>query len=161
MEDKKINNLLNEIMNILKNELNVNTAIVRRLENDKLIKAGTYGYNKNEISEVKELREGISGLSACKNITIVVNDLEIYNNVYFKGINTVKSTVAVPILFNDKVIGTFNVASNLKNNFDRNKIEIIEKISNIFKNALVGFPDFGIIFLKNFIMKNSRKLYDY
>jgi|GEM_PF-4731047 len=160
MRNIKINNLLIEIMEILSKKLNIKNAIIRKLINNELIMIGTYGYEENEITEVKNIREGISGLCAAKNITIVINDLEVYNNIYFKGINSLKSTISVPIIHNNEIIGTFNAASIYKNNFDKNKIEIIGKIINIFKNALIDYPDIEMIFLKNFIKKYGYNIYE-
>ena len=159
MENLKINDLLIEIMDILRKKLNIKNAVIRKLIDDELIMVASYGYEDNEIKEVRKLREDISGLCASKNITVVINDLEVYNDVYFKGINCAKSTISVPITLNGEVVGTFNAASIYKNNFDENKIEIIEKITNIFKNALRGYPDLKTAFLNNFIMKYGNRLY--
>lgn len=133
----KAENDLNLVAKILLNSLNVSNALIRRRVDDKLILVSSLGYNDNEPEKIKKFREGVSGLSAFKNITIAVNDLDFYHKKYFKGFGNIKSTVSIPITVKDEVIGTINFASKSKYNFDKKKIEILTDFTNLYKDILI------------------------
>jgi putative methionine-R-sulfoxide reductase with GAF domain len=128
---------LEGILEIFLKSLNIKNSIIRRRSGDKLILVSSIGYSTSEPKEISEIREGMSGLCAEKNIVITVNDLDNYHNKYFTSIEYIRSAVSIPLAINNIVIGTINFASEHKNNFDKKKIEVLESFVEIYKNTLL------------------------
>lgn len=137
MEKKLFNLKFNEIMVILKEKLKIKNAIVRKLEEDQLITIGYLGYGEEEANIIIKIGKGVTGLTALKNQTIVINDLDNYKGEYIKGIDNAKSEICIPIRDSDnKVLGTLNIESEIVNNFTKEKVEFLEIVASMITPVL-------------------------
>jgi putative methionine-R-sulfoxide reductase with GAF domain len=134
------------ILEIFLKSLNIKNSVIRRREGGTLVLVSSIGYNSDEPEEIRDFRYGMSGLCAEKNITVAVNDLDLYHDKYFVGLDFIRSAVSIPLTVNNTVVGTINFASESKNNFDKKKIEILENFAEMYKNIL----------LINFAKKHQR-----
>ncbi len=131
MYKKEFNNDFNFIIDLLKKRLGITNAIIRQLEGDELKTLAFFGYNEKEANLKIFLGQGVSGLCAQENRTILIQDLEIYSGEYLAGINSAQSELCIPLVFRNSVIGTFNIESTEKNNFTIDKIELIHKLAKM------------------------------
>ncbi|HOJ65023.1 MAG TPA: GAF domain-containing protein [Spirochaetota bacterium] len=137
MNKNVVNMRFNEILEILKEKLRIKNAILRKLENEELITVAYFGYGEEEANIIIKIGRGVTGLTALRNKTIVINDLDNYKGEYIKGISNAKSEVCIPIRDKDnKVIGTFNIESEIPNNFTKEKVDFLESIALMLSNVL-------------------------
>ena len=87
-------------------------------------------------SHVKlKVGEGVTGLSAEKRQTILANNVD-ESPIYIKVNSEVKSECAVPIIYQKKLLGIISVNSKNKNNYDQQKVELIQAVASLFGQVL-------------------------
>lgn len=95
---------------------------------------GPYAGEPTEHTRIK-FGQGICGLAAEKETTIIVDDVTSESNYLSCNIN-VKSEIVLPIFKNNTIIGEFDLDSDTPNRFnDRDKkflLKVIETINYIF-----------------------------
>jgi len=136
MDKEKFDITFKEMILILKVKYNIKNAIIRELINNSLITVASFGYGENEANLIISIGRGITGLCAKDNKIIVINDIENYTGEYIKGIENAKSELCIPLKKNGKVIGTFNIESSDKNNFNEDKVKSLESLSKMIASSI-------------------------
>ena len=120
---------LNDIMGQLKSKLGVSNAIIRRLEGDELKTVAHFGFGEEEAHVRIYLGQGVTGRCAKENTIIVINDLDSYKGQYISGIDNARAEICVPMTISGRLVGTFNIESTVKDNFTKEKIELITRMA--------------------------------
>ena len=138
MDNKDFQEDFNFIMDMLKNRMGINNAIIRKLEGEELKTVAYFGYDEKEANLQVFVGQGVTGRCAAEKKNIVVDDLESYDGNYIAGIKGAKSELCIPLTRFGKLIGTLNIESLEKNNFTPEKIRIAEKICETLAHGIAN-----------------------
>lgn len=117
----ELDDLLDRILEISRQLLHLDNAIIRLLDKDKkeLITAASFGYDAQVTEKAIALGQGIMGKAAQHRRPYLVRNLH-QSSDYIPGIESACSELAVPLIARDRVIGVFNVESQQADAFDAN-----------------------------------------
>ncbi len=122
--------LINNIFNALKKTFNYSNASIWYLneQDNKLYLKSFYGYPDGFANSVRELGEGIVGISARDKKVIVIPDVSKEPN-YTSVLDTIKSEVAIPLIYGDKLIGILDVESEHLDYFKQEEINMLTSLA--------------------------------
>lgn len=122
---------LDRIVTSLQTALGGDRILVYFLNQDEqLVVQAVAGYENMDFSDHRcHLGEGFIGLAALEKRPVRVSDIS--NQPQFSALDpSVRSMLAVPILFSDKLLGVLDIESLLPARFDENDQEIIAALGN-------------------------------
>ncbi len=132
------NELLNYLLDNCINLTNgVSGSIMLINENTGILDIRVFrGIKENIISHTKlRIGEGVTGKVAETGEPLIVNDAEAVD-FYIRVNPSLQSELAVPLKFNNKVIGVISIDSDKKNNFSYEDMQLMTTISNIASQIL-------------------------
>lgn len=114
----ELEELLNHILRISREVFHFENAIIRLLDAERgvLVTAASYGYSEEACGKELCVGEGVMGRVALTGEPILITNLATLPD-YVPGINDARSELAVPMVAKEKVVGVFNVESNLPDAF--------------------------------------------
>ncbi len=133
----KLDELLQKTINLIRETFGYdNVAILLLDENYTLsIKRSTKGFNKKGVKLSIQRGEGITGLAGKLRKVIISNDVE-KDKRYIEGSKRTKAEIAIPLLYNDKLLGVLNIESNEKNTFSEEDVKILQSVANLLSGAV-------------------------
>ncbi len=132
--DELLNYLLDNCINLING---VSGSIILINDKTKILDIRAFrGLKENIVNHTKlKIGEGVTGKVAETGEPLIVNDVEKID--FYITVNpTLKSEMAVPLKFNNKVIGVVSIDSDKKNNFKTEDMEIMMSIANIASQIL-------------------------
>jgi len=137
---RSLEELLEKIILLSREVLGYDNAIIRLLNPatrtlDTLI---AYGYSLEAQNRVIRIGEGIMGRVAETGKAWIVGDITKERN-YIRGIDEARSELAVPLHYNGKIIGVFNVESREFNAFDETDKDLLQGFTKLVVGALTQF----------------------
>ncbi len=131
---------LDEVLNLIANEALAAIGVKDRILYVQLIDqerefveakvaAGEHGSYKNYINKRFHVNEGISGEVIRTGRYFLCADVKA-NSFYIEINPEIKSELAVPIIFNDQVIGLINIESFKHNDFGQYEVHLSQQLAN-------------------------------
>ncbi len=127
-------------MLIAKDACNLANSVVLLNENGKLKVIAIAGFPEDVLKLSLDIKkgEGITGFSAKRRKTIVVNDIT-KSRRYIVGVPGAKSELAVPLIVNNQVLGVLNLESVEKNAFSKTCISSAQALATIIGFMILSF----------------------
>lgn len=119
-----------EMIEFISARLNLDNAILRRLNAGRLFTVAAFGYGEEECRLHIFLGQGVTGQCALLGETICINDLSTYQGEYLAGIREARSELCIPLIGDQgMVVGTLNLESTIPCNFTEEKRDLLEKMA--------------------------------
>jgi len=143
---ERLEETLENILLMAKDAFDIGNGAVLLNDDGKLRVFASIGYSEEVFDLSFDIAkcEGVTGLAAKKNKTIIVNDTT-KDTHYIKGIVGAQSEMAIPIIVNNKVVGVLNFESPKKNAFNELDAVNASALATIIGYMITSFD-------------NSRKL---
>ncbi|VAX20773.1 hypothetical protein MNBD_NITROSPINAE01-1188 [hydrothermal vent metagenome] len=103
-------------------------AIIRVLDDDKLTSRKWIGFPREAADLNIGLGEGVCGRVAKSGRTILVEDT-LQEPMVLKGVENCRSELCAPLVYNEKVVGVFNVESDKSGFFTERDIGLLETLA--------------------------------
>lgn len=144
---KKINSILDldhlllEMVKSIKDTFHFYVVTIAVVEGDWVVVKKSYGAGKgswiSKISRLKIGEEGIIGWVAKNGKPLLIPDVNSDPRYYsVEELNQTKSELCVPIVSQEKVVGTLDVQSDKLNAFDQSDLELLQSIAAQISVAL-------------------------
>ncbi|MBI4666655.1 MAG: GAF domain-containing protein [Nitrospinae bacterium] len=104
-------------------------AIIRLLKGDELVSRISIGFPREAEDLIIHLDEGISGEAARTGKSILVEDT-LKDHRFIKGVENCRSELCVPLKYNEKTIGIFNVESEQPAFFSETDLRLLETLAS-------------------------------
>jgi signal transduction histidine kinase len=129
--------ILDMAIHITLDILGFDHAIIRLLEGGALITKKSIGFPREAQDIIIHLDEGISGEAARTGVSILVEDT-INDPRFIKGVENCRSELCVPIKYDEKTIGIFNVESEKAEFFTESDKSLLETLASQIATALAA-----------------------
>ena len=131
--DERIGLLNSKILESTRNLLEFDTVEIRLLDRkenklDLLIAHGMQDEARERVLFAKTSGNGVTGFVAATGNSYLCEETQ-NDPLYLPGAIGARSSLTVPIMLHDEVIGTFNVESPQPNSFDSNDLQFLELFS--------------------------------
>lgn len=129
--------ILDMAIHITRDILGFDHAIIRLLEGDALLTKKYIGFPREAADIIIHLDEGISGEAARNGKSILVDDTT-KDPRFIKGVENCRSELCVPIKYDEKTIGIFNVESEKAAFFGERDKNLLETLASQIAAALAA-----------------------
>ena len=138
--DERVELLKSNILHFTKDLLNFNVAEIRLLDEktdklESLLSVGLDGEAVNRKLQAKPQENGVTGFVAATGKSYLCEDTA-EDPLYLEGLKGARSSLTVPLVFHDVVIGTFNVESPEARAFSESDLQFLELFSRDVAVAL-------------------------
>ncbi|MBI5814775.1 MAG: GAF domain-containing sensor histidine kinase [Nitrospinae bacterium] len=127
--------ILEMAMLISHDVLGYDHALIRLLNDGELVSRQGIGFPREAADIVIHVGEGISGAVAKTGETILVDDT-LNDPRFIKGVENCRSELCVPLKYNDRTIGVFNVESDQPAFFSQRDVQLLETLASQIAAAL-------------------------
>jgi len=135
----KLDELLKKTVNLIKENFEYDNVAILLLDNKGYlrVKSKTGGFNKH-IERIKisiKQGKGITGLAGKLRKIIISNDVK-KDKRYINGNEKAESEIAIPLIYNDRLLGVLDIESNKKNAFSEEDAKILQSVANLLSGAI-------------------------
>ena len=135
----KLDELLKKTVNLIKETFGHDNVAILLLDSKEhlRVKSKTKGFNKH-IKRIKisvKNGEGLTGLSAKLRKVIISNNVQ-SDKRYINGNARTNSEIAIPLLYNGKLLGVLDIESNKKNAFSEEDAKILQSVTGLLSGAI-------------------------
>ncbi len=133
----KLDELLQKTINLIRETFGYDNIAILLLDENYIlsIKRSTKGFNKKEIKLSIQKGEGITGLAGKLRKVIISNDVK-KDKRYIEGNEKTKAEIAIPLLYNGKLLGVLDIESNKKNTFSDEDTKILQSVAGLLSGAV-------------------------
>lgn len=103
-------------------------AMIRLLENDQLVSRKWIGFPREAADLTIGVGEGVCGKVVDSGRTIMVEDT-LKEPMFLQGVENCRSELCVPLVYNEKVVGVFNVESDKSGFFADRDVGLLETLA--------------------------------
>lgn len=130
MSSLNMEQLIDNIFGVLREVFHYSNASIWYLneQDNKLYLRSFYGYPNEYANSVRELGEGIVGITARDKKVLVLPDVS-KNPYYIAASDKIKSEVSIPLIYGDKVIGVLDVESDQLDFFKEDEINMLTSLA--------------------------------
>ena len=138
--EERIELLKSDILQYTRNLLNFDVVEIRLLNHESRQLVPLLAYGMDEVAEKRDLyarpeNNGVTGFVASTGKSYLCENTQA-DMLYVQGAAGAKSSLTVPLMLQDSVIGTFNVESPLTKGFTESDRQFLEIFSRDVANAL-------------------------
>ena len=135
----RLGELLEKTVNLVKETFGYDSVAILLLDDEEhlRVKSRTNSFNKH-IERIKisiKKGEGITGLSGKLKKVIISNDVK-NDKRYINGNKQTNSEIAIPLLYNGKLLGVLDIESNEKNAFSEEDAKILQSVAGLLSGAI-------------------------
>lgn len=151
-----LNNILNNILEIIDQQFDYKFSAILLVDNDRLHVIAGRGFVPSVVKNFRpKIGEGIPGNVVKTGKPLIIKDVS--KDSRYIDVNTVtKSELAVPLRYEEKIIGAFNIESDKLDNFDENDMALLSSLADQAAIAIMNAQMFDRI--RNFNEELKEKV---
>lgn len=151
-----LDDTLNNILQIIDEQFDYKFSAILLVDNQRLHVIAGRGFDLKVIGNFHpKIGEGIPGNVVKTGKPLLINDVS--RDKRYINVNEVsKSELAVPLIYEGKVIGAFNIESDKLNNFDKSDMALLSSLADQAATAITNAKMFDRI--KNFNQELKEKV---